>query len=512
MKVHLIGGDMVAGSDLDGRHGPGPVRGQVLAPLLASARGRVLIAGPHDPLLIDPLLIDDLTLLVRTVPDADALADRYADRPGVAVYCGAVEKLVAVPPYDTVVALDGLARLSSAEGAEPTWAEALQTLFDVLRPGGRLLLGMENFLGLHRMVALRPRLGDMEWVVAGEHDPTRPAGLPQVRACLQAAGLDVARTYAGYPAPTAPTVLFDTDALAGAGPHGLAEATVGRACASPVPVLTDPVRLATDAVRHALGAELAPGWIVVAHRGPAGAQPALQSLPEALVVTEETRVDLHRGPGDGWTRRSDGAAIGVVPRGRTLQDLLLGACLRRDLPAVRELLGSWQAGMVAGVPADQVIVGPDGSLTALTVPGEPAVALLEFAATLIDGGYEHPWPGRPDAADLAVTLAAAIGRDGDAALPAAEALPWRARPDAGAFRELAAERDRLAGELADARAKALWYEEMLTSRDDALKRAQRVVALLSGTPSARAGRIVVGGIRVVRRAGRAALRRIRPLS
>ena len=35
----------------------------------------------------------------------------------------------------------------------------------------------------------------------------------------------------------------------------------------------------------------------------------------------------------------------------------------------RELLGAWQAGAAAGVPADQVIVGPRRSLTALAPAG-----------------------------------------------------------------------------------------------------------------------------------------------
>ncbi|MBM0238396.1 hypothetical protein JNW88_16815 [Micromonospora sp. ATA32] len=53
MNVRLIGGEMLVWSDLDGSHGPGPVRGSVLAPLLAATGGRVLIAGPHDPALVD---------------------------------------------------------------------------------------------------------------------------------------------------------------------------------------------------------------------------------------------------------------------------------------------------------------------------------------------------------------------------------------------------------------------------------------------------------------------------
>ena len=520
MNPRMIGGEMPLWSDLDGSHGPGPVRGSVLEPLLATASGRTLIVGPHDAALIDAVPAADLTLLVRGVPDAEALAIRYAHRSGLEVLCGGLEKVGAESPYDTVVALDGLGRLVSVEGVELAWGHAFELLLGALHPGGRLLFGVENFFGLHRLIALRPELTDSDWVVADEYDSSRPAGLARVTARLTRAGLDVTRTYAAYPRPIAPSILLDTGILAAAAdpgcaaPWGYLASMLGRSVAPLDDVLADPARLAVGALRHGTAAELAPGWILVAYNVPAGDEPIGgrpgNALPDAVIAGEEARIELRR-TAEGWTRSLDGESE-PVPSGRTLEDLLISACLMRDLPAIRALVGAWQSGAVAGVAPDQVIVGPDGALISLASAGQPAVALLSFARTLVGGGFAHPWPGPTDDVDLAVMLAAMAGRAYDhdvivAAASGADRSP--ARPDARAFREVAATRDRLAGELADARAKLLWYEQMLTARENALKRAQRINELLSASGPARAGKALIGGARVARRSLRATVRRIR---
>ncbi len=213
-EVHLLGGEMLGWSDLDGAHGPGPVRGPGLAALLSVASGRTLVVGPHDPQLLDALPSADLTVLVRGLPDAESLADRYADRSGVRVCCGGPEKLAGTAPYDTVVALDGLERLDSVEGTQLTWGEAFDLLVSVLRPGGRLLLGAENPLGLHRLLAAPPPSTDSDWAALGEYDDTRPAGPARLRARLTASGLRIGGVWAVFPSPIAPAALLDTELLA----------------------------------------------------------------------------------------------------------------------------------------------------------------------------------------------------------------------------------------------------------------------------------------------------------
>jgi hypothetical protein len=489
MSARLIGAEMVAWSDLDGAHGPGPARGAALAAVAGTARGRTLVAGPHDPSLIDAVAVEDLTVLVRGVADAETLAGRYADRLGVTVLCGGLEKLATTEPYDTVVALDGLARLSSVEGTELGWAEAFELLLGVLAADGSLLLSVENLFGLHRLVALHRDLTDSDWVVSGDHDRGRPLGLARVRARLAGAGLELTSWYAAYPQPVAPALLLGEALLGDERVRGFVEASLSKAGTPREPVLSDPGRLAVDALRHGVAAELAPAWIVAARRGHAPAVP----LPDGLVASGATAKPL------------DAAAL---PSGRTLADLLLGACLRRDLPAVRELLGAWQAGAAAGVGADQVVVGPDGSLHGLVAAGAPAGALRSFAATLINGGYAHPWPAPTGIDDLALTLAAMTGRELD---PAEFAdLPPAEEPNVSAYRELAAERDRLTRELAEARAKMQWYEEMLTSREFYLNRANRIVELLTDKGPARAGKALIGGAKAARHGVRVVVKKIKP--
>lgn len=484
MNPRLIGGEMLWWSDLDGQHGPGPSRGAALAALAKTARGRTLVAGPHDPALIDALAVEDLTLLVRGVPDAEALANRYAGRPGVTVLCGGLEKLGATTAYDTVVALDGLTRLSTVEGSELGWGEALDLLLGVLATDGVLLLSAENLFGLHRLVALPRELSDSDWVPSGQYDPTRPLGLPRLIERLSSAGVSRGGYFAAYPQPEAPTVLLGEAILGDERVQGYVSAILRRASTAGGPALTDPGRLAVDALRHGVAAGLAPAWIVVAARG------AAPELPDGLLAFGPTAKVLEAS---------------ALPVGRTLDELLIGACLRRDLPAVRELLGAWQAGAAAGVPADQVVVGPDGSLHGLVDAGAPVAALRDFAATLIDGGYAHPWPAPTGVVDLTLTLAAMTGRELDPAdVPAAQ------DSDLPGLRELLAARDLLTRDLAEARAKATWYEEMLTSREYYLNRANRIIELLTDKGPARAGMALIGGAKAARHGVRLIVRKIKP--
>ena len=479
MTVTLIGGEMLLWSDLDGRHGPPPAGGAALPPLLSALTGRTLVAGPHDPALVAALPSADVTVLVRGVADAEAFGDRT-------VLCGSLEK-VATEAYDTVIALDGLDRLRSAEADDAPWDETLAQLTALLRDTGRLLLGMPNLFGLHRLVALAPAPADADWMVPDDHDPRRPGGLTGLRSRLAAAGLTVVGEYASYPAPGAPSVLLGPAVLADPSLAGFVEATLVAAVRPAGEVLADPARLATGALRAGLAAELAPAWIVQATRSP----DAAVSWPDAVVPAGDEVREIRLPDGD-------------LPRGRTLETLLLGAAQRRDLAAMRAMLTGWQTGPAAGVPAGQVVVAPDGGHTALTAAGDPLVALRAFAAAVTAGGYAHLWPAPADEAELTALLAGMTGRELEPAdVPPAAVV----RPPA--VRELLAERDWLTRELAEARAKHEWYERMLLGREAELKRVRRMNALLSATVPGKAATTLVGGLRAGKRAVRAVVRRSR---
>ncbi|MER7889985.1 hypothetical protein ABTX15_09195 [Micromonospora sp. NPDC094482] len=518
MNLRLIGGEMQVWSDLDGRHGPGPVRGPVLAPLLGTASGRTLVLGPLDPTLLDAVPVDEVTVLVRGIPDAEALAVRLAARPGVTVLCGSPEKLATEPAYDTVIALDGLERLGSTEGADLSWADALGLLVAALRPGGRLLLAAENHLGLHRLVALPAEVTDTDWAGAGEYDPDRPAGLDRLRARLAAAGLFVTDTHAAWPTAIAPTALLRPRLLANPEVIGFLQATLGRACEPLGEVLTDPGRLAARALRHGAATELAPAWILQAERiapapGPSGSPAVAQApaaggaaLPDALISVDDGRHDVVNGPGGALVLCRPDGGTQAVPTGRTLEDLLIVAALRRELPTVRELLRRWQAGGYAGVPADRIVATRGRELAPLAPAGPPPAALRRLAARLLDAGLGHLWPSPADPAELALTLAALAGR----VEPVAPAGDEPGRPDALAYRELLMSRDRLSRELAEAREREAWYERTLAACEGELRRARGMLALLSGTPTARAGKLFLAGARRARRTAGAAVRRVLP--
>lgn len=524
MTPHLIGGEMVLWADRD------PAGGPVLRHLVAAVTGRTLVVGPHEPGLLDAVPAPEMTVLVRGAADAEALAARFAGREGVTVCCGSLEKLSTTPAYDCVVALDGLGRLSSAETTDLSWAECLGVLLAALRPGGHLLLGLENLLGIQQLVGYPSEAGDADWGAPAELDRTRPAGPAQLRADLEHLGLQVLADYAAYPAPAGPTALLATDVLADPELNGFLEATLraafmpasahqatwsGTVCTAvrAEQVLTDPGRLAARALRRGLAAELAPAWFVLARRGhgesapagPGSAAPAGPgtAAPAALVSSGGSVREVRPDTAGRW-------AFGAgrpVPRGRTLEDLLLAAVLRRDLPVMRELLGSWQCGESAGVPADQLVVGADGTVHGMVPAGDPVAALHRFVVAVLDAGLTHLWPAPADEAELTALVAAMAGRDLDpTALPALSAA---ARSGAPGLREVVTARDRLARELSEARAKHDWYERMLVARESELKRVRRLNAVLAATRPGRAATALLGVWRAGRRVARTTLRRLR---
>src|SRR5262249_11372390 len=127
-EPRLIGAEMLEWSDE-------PVGGAVLAELIRRAvppGARVLVAGPHAPALIEAPECAEVTCLVRGLPDATALAERYAE---ATVLCGSLDKVGDIGPFDAVIALDGLDRLTSAGAYTPSWGELTDRLTAALAPG-----------------------------------------------------------------------------------------------------------------------------------------------------------------------------------------------------------------------------------------------------------------------------------------------------------------------------------------------------------------------------------------
>lgn len=501
-ELTLIGGEMPDWSDRGADQRP-PVGGAVLAEILrriGPGSGRVLVAGPHDDTLIDALGPEaDVVCLVRSEPDAARLA-----RLGVTVRCGTLAKLTEVERYDVVVALDGVDRLCSVEGAQLDWAEAVQALKRVLRPGGSLLLAVENELGVHRLVdraAPTSAHGLADWRPVGEFDATKPGNPTRLAAQLSTDGLAVTWVAAAWPVPSAPTLLATPNALQD-GPIGALSAAAAGAVGSAYagrPVLSDPRRLAAAAVRGGLGAEFAASWIVLAHRAP---RPALTFAPPPVLLGDGPVVELVHDRAGGWTRkvvttvpgRDLSGLDGPLPTGRLLEELLLAACLRHDLRAARRLLTGW-AGQGC---ADNVLV--DGDKYTVLDPSRPelspAVAVRRFAETLLSGGYAHPWASATDVPALAAVLGAAAG------LGNAPVGDVAAGPILDSVREHEEQLQRLREQLADADTRARWFEAELAGRDAELRRARLQIKAFSGRVGYRVAKLGAAG-------ARKALRRLR---
>ena len=550
MKPQLVGGEMPHWSDA------APVGGPLLQALAGTAHGRTLIVGPHAADLIDAVPAEHVTVLVRGLPDAEALAARLTSRPGFEVCCGSLAKLDTVPAYDTVLALDGLDRTASTETADLSWDAGLAVLLAALRPGGRLLLGLSNPVGLDSLLSFPAGHGlpadsgagvppadspwgspladsqwgsppaDSQWGVPPADDPTRPPGLAALRDRLRAAGLTVARDYAAYPSAQAPTALLSEATLSDTDLHGFVSAALRRAGLPAGPMLADPRPVAVRLLTPGLATSLAPGWFVQAVRPGAAPDP----LPAALIATDQGVHRLNHVADRGWhlspmppdphatpdpaaasgpgapaphlpgpaaASRSAGPLSGApwpIPPSRSLHDLLLAAIRRHDLPELRTLLTTWRAGETAAVPPAEILVTRDGHLHALAAPTDPATALDHLATAVLT-----ETPAEPETLTLLHAMAGA-------------ALPPNppARPDIRTFRELAAAHDRLARELSDAQAQSLWYEQRLATRDAELVRANRIISLLKGTAPGRAATAVRTALRTGRIAARTALTRLRP--
>ncbi|MGQ5264757.1 class I SAM-dependent methyltransferase [Micromonospora sp. ZYX-F-536] len=588
-RMTLPGGEMLAWSDLpkerlaDG----GPLA--ALAARIVPAGARVLLAGPHDPALLDRLAHAEVTCLLRSHPDAVALAQRAAR-----VVVGGPGGLPDDDTYDVVIAGAGLDPVESVEGARFGWDGVLARLAAAVRPGGALLLRLDNPLGLQRMVAATPWYADRDdsaWVIGGVLDRTHPANREQLRQRLTGSGLLPTACWAAYPAAASATALLDADQLDRDTGSGLFDAVLHGACAggsTTAPVLQDPARLAVDALHAGRAADLAPGWLMLARRPGGPADPATPAgsgdLPTVLAQTGPPGIgvlEVLHGP-SGWrwglaastdarvpaaapfasreaAYRDPDALTGPVPSGRLLRTLLLDAALRRDLATLRTLLkgyAGWLAGQadddgrVAGAGAlastDNVVVDgdryavldPSWRATA-AVPGDVVLArgLWRFATELLTGGYANPWSSTLDVAGLTVVLGGLAGHDlsrdtvaqaveAEAAITAAlhgldtdgrGSLATRLHaieptdPPVGAhsYQQLREAWLRQREEISRLASLARWTDELLTSRERALRRAETTISLLSGSLSYRVGRLAITPARLAKRGARAAKRRAR---
>ena len=417
------------------------------------AGDRILVAGPHTQELYDALAerASHIACVRRSLPDATRLARLYANRRDLDVHCGGIERYDTLGTFDVVIALGGPETLLSTDSPELSWEGIVRCLASAVAPGGLLLVGAENELGLHRISGVHPsrtHRGNHEWAMT----PARPAHAGDLAEILDRTGLPLARCYAAYPLPETPSALLSVDGLAaGRLPLPGLSMMLAAACARGLadrPVLSDPSRTVRSALRAGLGAGLAASWIAVARR-PAADQ-VLPELPDALIaegagywstvceLQAEGDGGLHRRLcGDDAATRAIGSVVrepgrltGGVPVGETLDELLRDACERQDTPALRRLLRDYATWLVeqgenGDLTGTAVFATPDNVIVEGTgfsildsswewagqVPAQQVLArsLRRFLIGLVISGQRHPWPLSVGIDRLCMTLHAMAG-------------------------------------------------------------------------------------------------------
>ncbi|MFI6733617.1 hypothetical protein ACIBI9_11875 [Nonomuraea sp. NPDC050451] len=486
-NVRLIGGEMLLWSDMSNMGGITDWRGAALELVgrLVPDSGRVLLVGPHPQVLVDDVVTraPSAAVLLRSYPDACALGERH---PGLAVFCGRLEVFAAEEPYDLVLALDGLLRTHSAEAPAAAWSESLGALAELVAPGGRLVLGVRNDLGVDRFLEARPadREGaDDQWAPHG-FDPSYPSGPEALDRGLESAGLRVRRCYAAYPGRQAPRALLSREVLAADLPDALTFPLSARG--GDRMLVADPLRLTRLVFRHGLGEELAPLWLAVASAAPGDDDDV--ELPLGLV---EEGSALYELTGGGARRLPDGEER-PVPAGRVVEEILVEACAREDVRTVRELLArlsEWlEAGGDVSAATDSLVYDGErfaaiSPSTGPSTPPAPRVVLCRilwrFAVRLLAAGHHHPWPWPLEADQLALTLCGMAGRPCDQGdldrarkLDAELGCPAEVAEHAPTYRDLLGARDRLADQLTAALARISRLETKLSYRERELVRAK----------------------------------------
>ena len=245
--IRMIGGEMPSWTE-DRPPAGGALYAYLLDQLPDGAS--VLVAGPHADALVDTLHARTrVTCLLRSQPEADR-----PRRPGCRRGSAAPSPSSPTPSGTTwwspSTAWTGSVR---SRARSTTGRDSLRALKRVLRPGGTLLLAVENELGVHRLVdPATPTSAqtDGAWRPLGEFD-TKPGNPTRLAAKLAAEGLAVDWLGAAWPLPGAPTLIATPNALQDGPVDALAAAAasaVGRAYAGKS-VLSDPRRLAAAAVR-----------------------------------------------------------------------------------------------------------------------------------------------------------------------------------------------------------------------------------------------------------------------
>lgn len=455
----LIGGDMLAWSDLNRLTASSAVGFLVARLARRTGAGRVLLAGPRAAALLDAVPPElDVDLLVRGLPDARTLSSHARERTALHVYCGGLDRFQPGQAYDLVVALDGPEVLLTPDSPGMSHAATARYLTERVAPGGAVILSFANELGLDSVFRLELHSvydDDSQWFRGAPGFDSRRLFARELNGVLDGAGIEVERRYCVFPSSERLSLLVADEATADPTVSSGIEASIARIegehfCTTPS--LVDPYALARRVLDAGLSADLAPVWLVVGRVGRAqdAAQPPTE-LPAVLSGedgdtpgwTAVMTLDHRDG---GWERqvRSAGgrsemserrvardlSAIGdQLAVGELLESALRSACAGGNLARIRELVQTYAAWLGSAdqwdattsrrrffaVPSN-VVLSSNGTpslfdpswswLEELSTELLLLRGLRDFARRMLRSGAEHPWQPDISPDQLTQTLSA----------------------------------------------------------------------------------------------------------
>lgn len=358
--------------------------------IVGDLTGRVLVVGAHPVAwLAQQALTCDMTVVVRGIPDAAQIATEAGK---AAVFCGSLASF-SERGFDTVVSLTDLSRVLSLEEDPRTWRQVFDDLCSRVSEGGRLICGIENDRGLHRLVGpANPRSsdGDLDWDLMATWDRSRPRTAEQVAAVAEG------QVWSCYPR-WRKTVVVDAGELS-PGQRAARDAAVFTAAARPLfgpdPLWHVEAAAAADRTR-----DIAAGWLL--DTAPASRTGAWRTARD-LSAQELSPVDASARP-----------LMAVVGE-------LLAA---NDVPRLREHLQAWaqwhQAHPETSADLALTVIGEGGEFESIAASGEGPLdawaALASLVAIARGRGWRLPWPS-PMSDETIVSILGAMAR-----------LPYRSR-------------------------------------------------------------------------------------
>ncbi|MFC7491569.1 MULTISPECIES: hypothetical protein [unclassified Knoellia] len=455
--AEVLTGEMLVWSDLGWIAAPLAVEVVVADIVRSRSPQRVLLAGPRAATLVKTLPESArVEILLRSIPDSRVASDAAGLHDRASLHIGGLDAYSDDKGFDLVVGLGGPTRLLGPDSTGMGETDVLSKLSALVADGGTLVADVGNELGLHELLAAQPLLdidSNDAWHVGADGFNHRRLHLAELEAWRQDQGLTTDVLFGAYPSPDQHHLLIDGAALSAGHPDLLGAARV-RSCRAverhfqDFPVLRDPRSTVERLVDGGLVTQLAPSWLLVAHRGDVASDLTLPAVIDAETWVDPAwaRVDTvdHAGGSTAvWASGNPDAEVNIgsitrdlslqsVANGRLLEMELRDACARRSHRDIRALIRQynswlhdssvWSSAMAerrSFATIDNVVIGGDAGLGIMDGSWRRAgvvaaddmlvLALRQFATRLLASAASHPWKTSTTPDDLTASLAAMVG-------------------------------------------------------------------------------------------------------